>query len=309
MRYLLRLLWKIISAPFRFVGWIIAQIRAAFQTGAKNFASYFSEEDLDDAPIGETLATTIDNPSALLPHLNALRKHLFRAMLAVIITTALSFLFIHQILALLAAPMQGGINELVAIDVTENVGTVMRVALLCGFTIALPYIIFEIWLFVAPALKVSSRIKGLIAIPSAIVLFVAGMSFAFFIMLPTALPFLFNFMGLTTQPRPSSYYNFVTTIMFWIGLAFEFPLVIYLLANLGLIKAKTLASQWRLAIVIIAVLAAAITPTVDPVNMGLVMLPMIVLYFFSIGLAYFAQRNRVVEEKEAPEKVEPISSD
>ena len=109
-------------------------------------------------------------------------------------------------------------------------------------------------------------------------------------------------MGLTTQPRPSSYYNFVTLIMFWIGVTFEFPLAIYLLASMGIVKAKALASQWRIAIVIIAVLAAIITPTVDPVNMGLVMAPMIVLYFISIGLAYFAQRNRSPKEKEALEK-------
>ena len=91
--------------------------------------------------------------------------------------------------------------------------------------------------------------------------------------------------------------------MFWIGLSFEFPLVIYLLASLGMIKAKQLASQWKVAIVIIAVVAAIITPTVDPFNMAIVMLPMIVLYFISIGLAYFAQRNRLTKQKEALEKV------
>ena len=303
MRKLLILIWKIITAPFRFIGWIVRGIFSTIKTGSQNVASYFKEEELDDAPIGETLATTIENPAALLPHINALRKHLFRALLAVIITTALSFLFVREILSYLAAPIAGGIQDLVAIDVTENVGTVMRVTLLSGFTIALPYIIFEIWLFIAPALKVSSRINGLFAIPAAIILFVGGMAFAFFVMLPTALPFLFNFMGLTTQPRPSSYYNFVTTIMFWIGVTFEFPLVIYLLANLGLIKAKSLASQWRFAIVIIAVIAAVITPTVDPVNMGLVMAPMIVLYFISIGLAFIAQRNRNTKQKEALDNV------
>lgn len=91
--------------------------------------------------------------------------------------------------------------------------------------------------------------------------------------------------------------------MFWIGVTFEFPLVIYLLANLGLIKAKALATQWRFAIVIIAVIAAAITPTVDPVNMGLVMAPMIVLYFISIGLAFLAQRNRTTKQKEALDNI------
>ncbi|HEY5140638.1 MAG TPA: twin-arginine translocase subunit TatC, partial [Methylococcales bacterium] len=286
------------------IAWIIKGIITTLKKGSQNISAYFKDEELDDAPIGDTLATTIENPSALLPHINALRKHLFRAVLAVVITTAVSFLFVHQILAYLAEPMAGGLKDLVAIDVTENIGTVMRVTLLSGFTIALPYIIFEIWLFIAPALKVSSRIKGLIAIPAAILFFVGGMAFAFFVMLPAALPFLFNFMGLVTQPRPSSYYNFVTTIMFWIGVTFEFPLVIYLLASLGLIKAKMLATQWRIAIVAIAILAAAITPTVDPVNMGLVMAPMIVLYFFSIGLAYIAQRNRNPKQKEALDKAQ-----
>jgi len=292
MRKTLRTLWRIITAPVRFIVWLGKKIVQSFKRIYLSVSSFFKEEEIDDAPIGETLATTIENPQALLPHINALRKHLMRAALALVITTAISFLFVRQILAYLAHPLSGGIHELVAIDVTENIGTVMRVTLLSGFTIALPYVIFEIWLFIAPALKVKSRIKGLIAIPAAIFLFVAGMSFAFFIMLPNALPFLFNFMGLSTQPRPSSYYNFVTLIMFWIGIAFEFPLVIYILANLGLIRARTLASQWRLAIVIIAILAAAITPTVDPVNMGLVMIPMIVLYFISVGLAYIAQSNR-----------------
>jgi sec-independent protein translocase protein TatC len=299
MRKFFRKIWQFITAPVYFIARVVHRPVTALKNGTKSISSYFKDEEIDDTPIGESLATTIENPKALLPHINALRKHLLRAVLVIIVTTAISFLFVHNILSFLAKPMAGGINELIAIDVTENVGTVMRVTLLSGFTIALPYVIFEIWLFVAPALRVSSRIKGLFAIPAAIILFIGGMAFAFFVMLPTALPFLFNFMGLSTQPRPSSYYNFVTLIMFWIGVTFEFPLVIYLLANLGLIKAKTLATQWKLAIVIIAVLAAVITPTVDPVNMGLVMAPMIILYFISIGLAYIAQRGRISKQKEA----------
>jgi sec-independent protein translocase protein TatC len=80
--------------------------------------------------------------------------------------------------------------------------------------------------------------------------------------------------------------------MFWIGIAFEFPLVIFALANMGLIQARTLASQWRIAVLVIAIASAAITPTIDPVNMGLVMGPMVLLYFLSIGLAYIAQGRR-----------------
>src|SRR4030043_672544 len=304
MRKLLRSIWHFITTPVRFNTRVIHRIKTSYKQGSQSISSYFKDEELDDTPIAESLSATIENPKALLPHLNALRKHLLRAVIAIVIATAISFLFVHNILSFLARPIVGGIDELIAIDVTENVGTVMRVTLLSGFTIALPYLIFEIWLFIAPALRVNSRIKGLFAIPAAIFLFVGGMAFAFFVMLPTALPFLFNFMGLSTQPRPSSYYNFVTLIMFWIGITFEFPLVIYLLANLGLITSKTLRSQWRLAMIVIAVLAAEITPTVDPVNMGLVMAPMIVLYFISIGLAYIAQRNRMTAQKEALDNVQ-----
>jgi sec-independent protein translocase protein TatC len=80
--------------------------------------------------------------------------------------------------------------------------------------------------------------------------------------------------------------------MFWLGLFFEFPLVIYVLTSIGFVKPRVLAQQWRLAIVIISILAAAITPTIDPVNMALVMLPMSLLYFVSIGLSYVAYAGR-----------------
>ena len=80
--------------------------------------------------------------------------------------------------------------------------------------------------------------------------------------------------------------------MLWVGLFFEFPLVIYILTSIGLIKPQVLLQQWRLAIIIIAILAAIITPTIDPVNMGLVMLPMTLLYFVSIGLSYIAYAGR-----------------
>lgn len=291
MRKFFRKFWSSLTAPFRFIARALERITRPVKT-------FFTEEELDDTTIGDSLATTIENPSALLPHVYALRKHLLRVVLVLVLTTSISFIFVGDIMEYLASPIAGGINELIAIDVTENIGTVMRVTLLSGFTLALPYVIFEIYLFVAPALSINSRIKGLFAIPVAIFLFIGGMAFAFFVMLPTALPFLFNFMGLTTQPRPSSYFNFVTLILFWIGVMFEFPLIIFLLASLGLVKAKALVSQWRLAIVIMAVLAAAITPTVDPVNMGLVMSPMIVLYFISIGLASIAQRNRAAKQEE-----------
>jgi sec-independent protein translocase protein TatC len=125
-----------------------------------------------------------------------------------------------------------------------------------------------------------------------VVFFVGGMAFAYFILMPPALKFLLNFMGVQVIPRPSSYIGFVTGILFWIGITFEFPLVIYILTLMGIAKPESLLKHWRIAVIVIAVLAAAITPTTDPVNMALVMGPMILLYFISIGLGYLALAGR-----------------
>jgi sec-independent protein translocase protein TatC len=290
MRNFLRTFWRLISSPFRFLFWIIRTISRWIGLLSGEIRSLLTEE-VEDEPLPDTLAKTMGNPMGLLEHLDALRKHLTRAVIFLAITTSIAFAYTRQVIDFLAKPI-GGIGKLTPIEVTEPVGVFMRVALLVGFSLALPYIAFELWLFAAPGLHRSSRFTGLGAIPLVAIFFIGGMAFAYFGMLPTALPFLLNFMGMNPQVRPASYIQFVTSLMFWIGIAFEFPLVIYVLAAIRIVNHKMLIDQWRLAVVLIAVLAASITPTVDPVNMTLVMAPMIILYFLSIGLAYMARRGR-----------------
>jgi sec-independent protein translocase protein TatC len=290
MRNILLTLWRIIAAPFRIIYWILRSIFRWLRRTIQDIKVLLTVE-VEDEPLPETFSKTLENPMGLMEHIDALRKHLLRAVLFLIITTGLSFAFTPRIVDFLAGPV-GGIKALKAIDVTEPIGVYMRVALLTGFAIAIPYIAFEFWLFAAPGLKRKSRFFILGAIPIATILFFAGMAFSYFLMLPVGIPFLTHIMGMTTELRPSSYVRFVTGVMFWIGATFEFPLIIYILAMVGLVKAKFLQQQWRLAIVIIAIAAAAITPTVDPVNMSIVMGPMIILYFLSIGLAYIAQGGR-----------------
>ena len=278
-----RLLWAIITLPFR----AFSQIRA------------FLSDEPEEHDLSDVLSTTISDKDArqsLWDHIEVLRKHLLRSLLALALAVSVSFIFTQPLIHYLALPI-GGLEELKAIEVTESIGVYMKVALLSGVVLALPYIAFEFWLFAAPGLRPRSRSFGLIAIPLATLLFVGGMAFAFYIMMPAALPFLLNFMGIQAELRPASYYSFVTGVMFWIGVSFEFPLVIYALTAIGFIKPKVLAEQWRIAVILIAVLAAAITPTVDPVNMTLVMGPMIVLYFVSIGLSRIAYRGRIKQEQ------------
>jgi len=288
-------LWRLITAPFRLLWWIITfPFRSIRQI----------RDFLTDEPVEHELMEVVsgvvsdkDVRQAMWDQVEDLRKHLLRSILGLALMVGISFFFTQPLINYLALPV-GGLETLRAIEVTESIGVFMKVALLSGLALSLPYIAFEFWLFAAPGLRPRSRSFGLLAIPMATVLFVSGMAFAYYVMMPTALPFLLNFMGIQAELRPASYFNFVTGVMFWIGIAFEFPLLIYALTAIGFVKPKVLAEQWRLAMVLIAVLAAAITPTVDPVNMALVMAPMSLLYFISIGLSQIAFRGRLKQEKE-----------
>lgn len=296
MRKWLRALWRILILPFRLIRWLVRLIIRVIRSALRDIYEFFTFEE-EDTPLGDAVASAVANPMGLMEHLVALRKHLMRAAFVMIITTAISFTFVGSTMEFMAKPLPGGMESMRAIEMTEGVGTVMWVALLLGFSMAFPYIALELWMFVAPGLTRRLRIWGLLSIPIATVFLLAGMAFVYFLMLPVALPFLKSFMGIQTDPRPSSYFRFVSSLMFWIGLAFEFPLVIYILAKIGLIKARTLARQWRLAIVIVAMVAAVITPTVDPVNMSITMAPMITLYFLSIVMAFLARRDRDPKEE------------
>jgi len=287
----IRIIWFIITAPFRFIFWLLRTIFTGIKRVFQKIYLFFTEEE-EDSSLPDAFAKTIQNPIGLWDHINELRKHLFRSALYMVVASSIAFVFITPIMEFMAQPLEGGLKSLQAVDVTEPVGTVMRVTILAGLTISFPLIVFEIWLFIAPGLKRSERFFTLLAMPFAYVFFLAGLAFAYYLMLPAALPILLNFMGLNTLPRPNSYFPFVVNLLFWMGLAFEFPLVIFILARIGMVTAKNLVDQWRVAIVVIAILAAAITTTTDPANMALVMIPMTILYLVSIVLAFIAQKRK-----------------
>jgi sec-independent protein translocase protein TatC len=294
MRKVLSFIWKIITAPFRLVAWLLKTIFGFFRTRYLKIKNFFTEEP-EDSPIGDVLQTGFENPSSILFHLNELRKHIFRAVIGFALATMVAFYFITPILDWISAPV-GGIDQLQAIEVTESIGVVMRVALLSGFTVSLPYIVFELMLFAAPGLSPRARVIGILSLPLVILFFVGGMLFSYYYLLDPALEVLLNFMGIPTLPRPSSYIRFVTTLMFWIGVSFEFPLVTYVLAAMRILKPSLLRDNWRIAVVLIAVLAAIITPTIDPINMLIVMVPLLLLYAMGVLMAYLAWSGRRKEE-------------
>lgn len=289
MKRFFKALWRVINFPFLLIYNIIVFPFRLIRRGIR-----FLNMEVEDRPILDTFSTLASEEQArasFWDHVESLRMHLFRMLIGLAIGAGISFYFAVPLMEYLSFPV-GGLEKLQAIQVTEEIGVFMRVALTSGIAIMLPYIAFEIWLFAAPGLTSREKKNTLFGIPLATILFLSGMAFTFYVLLPSALPFLGGFTDISQNWTAGEYFGFVTGLMIWIGIFFEFPLVIYMLTSVGFVRPAVLAKQWRLAIVIISIIAAAVTPTIDPVNMGLVMLPMSLLYFISIGMSYIAYAGR-----------------
>ena len=233
-------------------------------------------------------------------HLEDLRKVLFRAIIGLAAGVIAGAFFVDPVLDFLSRPV-GGVESLQVIEVTESMSVFMRVALLIGLVVALPWIFFQLFSFVGKGLKKSEKRGLFIAIPFATALFLAGGSFAFFVMLPASMKFFIGLLEVNTSIRLSSYFGFTTNLIFWVGVSFELPLLVFVLTRVGVIRPSFLTKGWRVAVVAIAVLAAVITPTGDPVNMVIFMVPLFVLYLMSIGLSALAYKARNVSKTDDPE--------
>lgn len=283
----LRIFWNKITKPFRAFGnWIAKPF--------KRIAVFFNEEP-EDAPMAESLQMAFEEPASFLEHIGALRNHLLRAFLVLILCAVVAFLFLAPLLDFISQPIDG-MDQLTAVDVTEPISVAMRVVLLAAFTVALPYIVFELFLFIAPALSRRIRLISLFSIPLVVIFFFGGMAFSYYLILPIGLPVLLNFLDISTQIRPSSYIKFATNLLFWFGALFEFPLLAYLLTIMRILSPQALVKNWRIAVVVSSVLAAVITPTIDPLNMMLVMIPLLLLYGLSILLSFLAGGAKREEE-------------
>lgn len=235
-------------------------------------------------------------PQTLLEHLNELRVRLTYAAIGVVVLTLISFFFAQYLLEFLMRPYAAATAagaSLQTLRPTEGIETYFKVSLMSGIILAMPVILFEFWRFLEPGLHKHEKRYVYVFIPSALLLFCLGIAFAWFILAPAAIYFLANFMPevFDAQWTSQEYVSFITRLLLWIGLAFQFPIIVYFVARLGLISAKTLRDQWRVALVGVAVLAAVITPSIDPVTMLLTMAPLTVLYLLSIGLARIGERQ------------------
>ena len=232
----------------------------------------------------------------IFEHLDELRKRIVYAVIALVAGMVVGMFFTIPFLKLLISPLGAQGQEMViqVIGVTEAPSVYFKLSLLIGAVLAMPVIIYQVFQFARPGLEKRERRYVLLGVPAASLSFAAGVVFCALVLLPSATSFLQGFLADVVEHRWTleKYIQFVGNIMLWAGLVFETPLVMYFLTILGVIDHKGYAKARRLVIVGAAVLAAVITPTVDPVNMLLVMGPFLLLYEVGILLARLAGRQR-----------------
>lgn len=227
----------------------------------------------------------------LFEHIEELAIRLRNSAIVLLVFAAVGLFFAEPILKFLIAPYGTRINTL---GPTEGISILIKVGLVVGASVASPFVIYQILAFITPGLEAREKRPLFFVIPAAFILFAIGAGFAWFVMIPSAIDFLKNFAPDIFEVRwtADKFIPFVLALVFWIGVSFEMPLVFMFLGRLGVVGPRQLIKLWRHAIVVIAIVAAAITPTVDPFNMMLVMGPLIALYFLSILLTAFTYRKR-----------------
>ena len=247
-----------------------------------------------------TAAQERDKELSLVQHLGELRDRLMVTAIALVATTAIAFYFGTQLIRILIIPIDCTFiptytchtppTTLISLSPTENFATYFRVALFAGLALAMPVILYEIYAYVDPALLPKERrFIRFMGLP-VIGLFIAGMLFCYFVLLPNAIKFLINFGDevIKNQLRAADYISFVTIFILGMGLIFEVPVAIFALVKIHVITRPWLAKQRRYAVLAAFLIAAVITPTPDPFNQTLVAIPMYLLFELGLFVARFA---------------------
>lgn len=223
--------------------------------------------------------STGDVKLSIVEHLEELRDRIIVVVVALAVSTVFSMFFAETVEKALIALMPPN-SKPVAISMIAPLVVYFQVALILGLTLAMPVIIYELVAFLLPALTPKEKRYVYLLIPGGSASFIVGLAFAVGLVLPAAIRFLYGFQGgiIAKQWTIDSYITTVTTLMFWLGIIFELPLIMFFLAKLGVVNSKMLSKFRRFWIVAAAVIAAVVTPTPDPVNMMIVMLPLLLLY-------------------------------
>ncbi len=235
---------------------------------------------------------------SFLEHLDELRKRIVNCCLGIAVGILISFFFIDQIFNFLLAPTRRVLPPGVRMIYTqpgEAFGMYITVSLIAGAVIASPYVMYQVWRFIAPGLYTNEK---RMAIPFVLLTtggFIAGAAFNHFVAFPFMMRFFasFNTPDLAFMPKLEDVFGLYEKMLLGMGAIFQMPTLVYFLARMRLVTASFLWKHGKYAILVAYVIAAVITPTADPVNQTVFAAPIITLYFLSIGIAWLVGPKRI----------------
>lgn len=229
----------------------------------------------------------------LLKHLEELRKVIIVSLIAIGVASIASFSFVNKLLDILTRPLKPLGLKPVVFSVTEGIFFKFKVALIAGIVFASPVLIWQIWRFIVPALYPHEKRYVVRLVPISTLLFVGGVVFGYYTLFPVMVYVLIKLAGeFTPILNISQYLSFTLSFLIPFGLVFEFPVVIYFLTQIGIVKPEWLAKKRRYAIVIIFIVAAILTPSPDPINQTIMAAPMLVLYEAGIIVSKLVYRKK-----------------
>ena len=232
-------------------------------------------------------------------HLTELRKRLVYSLAAIGIGAVVGFSVAEKMLAFISRPMQEALrhanlaDKLIYTSPTGIIALIIHLGLYLGLVLASPFVFYQVWLFVAPGLYKHGRRAVVTFVVAWVGLFLAGIAFGYFILLPYVLRFLISFQG-PFRPLISinEYFDLTLLVLIGLGLIFELPVLIFFLSLIGVVTPKFLWKNMRYAILVITIVAAVVTPSPDATTMLIFMAPMVVLYVAGIGVSYLVVRSK-----------------
>jgi sec-independent protein translocase protein TatC len=236
----------------------------------------------------------MDKELTFVEHLEELRRRIIMPLILIAVATIFAFPFAPKILAVLKAPSSGVIGKLIFFDPAEAFMVHIKIALITGVMISMPVILYQLWVFISPALGSETKRHGALFLFSSVTTFICGASFGFFILLPIAIKFLLSFSTESLEPliSVSSYMSFALGLILGSGLVFEMPALSFILSKAGMINHRFLRRVWKYAVIVIFIIAAVVTPTPDIFNMTILAVPMLFLYELSIWVSKFSGKDR-----------------
>jgi sec-independent protein translocase protein TatC len=238
---------------------------------------------------------------SLFEHLAELRKRLVYSAMAIAVGFVVGFSVAKPVIRFVSQPMTDALNaahyspKLIYTAPAGPINIVISLGFYLGIVLALPVVLYQVWLFIAPGLYKHERKAVVAFILSSVLLFLSGIAFAYFILLPYVLKFLLTFQStLPLQPLISinEYFSLILIVLVGVGAIFQLPVLVFVLSLFGIVTPHWLWKNMRYAILIITIIAAIVTPSPDATTMLVFMAPMIGLYFVSIGVSYMVFRKK-----------------